>query len=408
MAETEIQPRPDILEALRRLTDAELVARVEALARREHGDTALLVAHLAELDTRDWFLRAGYSSLFTYCRDTLALSEHESYNRIEAARAARRFPVVLELLAAGAVNLTTVRLLAPHLTAENHVGVLEAARGRKRAEVEEIVARLAPFPEVPPTVRKLPPPRPAYPPPLPRGPEGQGFRTASGPAGSPPATGSPLPAVSAEACPTGGLASNDGPGAAPFAPTAQAAGDALPCPSSTPPPAGTGQATPAAPPYPTPELQRQRSADVTPLAPGRYRLQCTIGGVTLEKLRLAQDLLRHAIPSGDEAAILDRALTALLAEVARAKFAAVERPQPARGTSPGSRHVPAEVKRAVWVRDLGRCAFVGTDGRRCNERAFVEFHHVRPYAAGGEATVENIQLRCRRHNGYEARTFFAR
>jgi hypothetical protein len=408
MAETEIQVKPDILEALRRLPDAELVARVEALARREHDDTALLVAHLAELDTRDWFLRAGYSSLFTYCRDTLALSEHESYNRIEVARAARRYPVVLELLASGAVNLTTVRLLAPHLTPENHASVLEAARGKKRAEVEEIVARLAPFPEVPPTIRKLPPPRPAYPPPLPRGPEGQGVRTASGPAGSPPPTGSPVPAVSAAACPTGGLASNDGPAAPPSAPAAQAAGDAPPCPSSTALPAGTYQATPVAPAYPTLEFPRQRSADVTPLAPDRYRLQCTIGGATLEKLRLAQDLLRHAIPSGDEAAILDRALTALLVEVARAKFAAVENPQPARGTAPGSRHVPAEVKRAVWVRDLGRCAFVGTDGRRCNERAFVEFHHVRPYAAGGEATVENIQLRCRRHNGYEARTFFDR
>jgi hypothetical protein len=145
---------------------------------------------------------------------------------------------------------------------------------------------------------------------------------------------------------------------------------------------------------------------VTALAPDRYRLQCTIGGATLEKLRLAQDLLRHAIPSGDEAAILDRAFTALLVELARTRFAAVDNPQPPRGTAPGSRHVPADVKRAVWVRDLGRCGFVGTDGRRCNERAFVEFHHVRPYAAGGEATVDNIELRCRRHNGYEARTFF--
>jgi hypothetical protein len=69
---------------------------------------------------------------------------------------------------------------------------------------------------------------------------------------------------------------------------------------------------------------------------------------------------------------------------------------------------PAEVKRAVWVRDLGRCAFVGTDGRRCNERVFVEFYYVRPYAVGGEAMVENIQLWCRRHNGYEARAFFDR
>jgi predicted restriction endonuclease len=60
----------------------------------------------------------------------------------------------------------------------------------------------------------------------------------------------------------------------------------------------------------------------------------------------------------------------------------------------------------VFLRDLGRCAFVGTQGRRCGERAFVEFHHRRPYAAGGEATVDNIELRCRRHNGLEARLYF--
>jgi len=187
-------------------------------------------------------------------------------------------------------------------------------------------------------------------------------------------------------------------------PATEAAGRSEGLPSPHPPQGVQGASPPPA--YPPPEFRRLRPADVTPIAPDRYRLQCTIGGATLEKLRLAQDMLRHAIPSGDESAILDRAFTALLVEIARARFAAVENPRPARGTAPGSRGVPAEVKRAVWVRDLGRCAFVGTDGRRCSERAFVEFHHVRPYAAGGEATVGNIQLRCRRHNGYEARTFF--
>jgi hypothetical protein len=72
------------------------------------------------------------------------------------------------------------------------------------------------------------------------------------------------------------------------------------------------------------------------------------------------------------------------------------------------RHIPAAVKRAVWVRDLGRCAFVGADGHRCGGRAFVEFHHVRPYALGGRPTVDNIELRCRRHDGFEARLYFAR
>jgi hypothetical protein len=64
------------------------------------------------------------------------------------------------------------------------------------------------------------------------------------------------------------------------------------------------------------------------------------------------------------------------------------------------------VKRTVFLRDLGRCAFRAKDGRRCNERAFLEFHHVRPYAEGGEATVANIEIRCRRHNSYESRAHF--
>jgi hypothetical protein len=148
---------------------------------------------------------------------------------------------------------------------------------------------------------------------------------------------------------------------------------------------------------------------VTPLSVDRYKLQVTIDGATLGMLRRAKDLLRHAIPSGDEAAILGRALTALLADLARRKHGHTTRPKPARSPAPtalGSRHLPAAVRRGVWQRDLGRCAFVGSSGRRCPERAFLEFHHVRPYGVGGAGTVENIQLRCRRHNAYEAKVFY--
>ena len=48
----------------------------------------------------------------------------------------------------------------------------------------------------------------------------------------------------------------------------------------------------------------------------------------------------------------------------------------------------------------------GPDGRRCTERAFLEFHHRQPYAKGGEASFDNISLRCRRHNQYEAEVVF--
>ena len=80
----------------------------------------------------------------------------------------------------------------------------------------------------------------------------------------------------------------------------------------------------------------------------------------------------------------------------------------ARGKTKGSRHIPAEVKRKVWLRDLGRCAFVAATGGRCGERAFLEFHHDEPHALGGEATLANLQLRCRSHNAYEARLLFGR
>jgi hypothetical protein len=63
------------------------------------------------------------------------------------------------------------------------------------------------------------------------------------------------------------------------------------------------------------------------------------------------------------------------------------------------------VKRQVWKRDEGRCAYIGREGR-CTERGFLEYHHVQPYAAGGAATTANIELRCRAHNGYEASLFF--
>jgi hypothetical protein len=66
------------------------------------------------------------------------------------------------------------------------------------------------------------------------------------------------------------------------------------------------------------------------------------------------------------------------------------------------------VRREVTARDAGRCRFVSPDGHRCEETRFLEFHHLVPYARGGRATVENIQLRCRAHNGYEVDLFFGR
>src|SRR6266550_5523385 len=106
----------DILSTAAALSDHDLLAQLRALAGREREASVEIVAHLAALDARpSVYLERGYGSLHAYCTQALRLSEDAACNRIEAARACRRFPVILELLASGQVTLTAVRLLGRHL-----------------------------------------------------------------------------------------------------------------------------------------------------------------------------------------------------------------------------------------------------------------------------------------------------
>jgi hypothetical protein len=136
------------------ISDQQLLTDLRTAAASERQATAHLIALLAEMDVRKLYLGEGYSSLFTYCTQSLQLSEHAAYGRIEAARTARRFPIVLELLMEGAITLTAVCLLANHLTAENYVAVLQAARYKTKREVEQQVATVSRKPEAPSRIRR--------------------------------------------------------------------------------------------------------------------------------------------------------------------------------------------------------------------------------------------------------------
>jgi len=364
------------------LSNADLFARLEALAESGRASTAELVAHLVELEARRAYLVEGYGSLFAYCTGALRLSEHVAYNCLEATRTARKLPAVLDRLSSGDLNLNTLRILGPYLTPENHEAVLDEAAGRGKRHAEVIAARLAPMPDVPAFLRKLP---------------ARTWMPATAPA--PVACGTPTdppaarPALSPRATP-------EEPAAAVTSP----ASPGLPAlPPQAPPAIGAPQASW---PPPSPLPPRSGHPVVAPLTPDRFRVQFTMGKETHEKLRFAQDMLRREIPDGDPAAIFDRALTLLLEEVARTKMAATASPGPDRITAPGSRHIPAAVKRAVWFRDRGQCAFVSAQGRRCEQRSYLELHHIHPFALGGEATVGNIALRCQRHNALESELVF--
>jgi 5-methylcytosine-specific restriction endonuclease McrA len=95
----------------------------------------------------------------------------------------------------------------------------------------------------------------------------------------------------------------------------------------------------------------------------------------------------------------------LVDDLSKKKLAAMNRPRNGQAHAPSAQRIPSAVKREVWKRDGGQCGFVGTSGRCC-ETGFREFHHVVPFAAGGSTTVENIALRCRAHNRYEAGQYY--
>ncbi len=376
-----------ILDCAAALSDGDLLARVETLAGTERETAAELVAHLAALELRpNAFAARGYGSLFDYCTQALRLSEDAACTRIRAARTCRSFPVVLDLLSSGAVSLTTIRLLQPHLTPENHQAVLARAANKRRDEIQALVAELAPQPDVLASVRKLPDPqrpRPSVPEPT------LIF--------APEASSVPSSATSTMSC-------NDR--------SAPAGPDMSTRPLTAP-------------------LDRPRPI-VRASAPQRYRVQFTIGQETHDKLRRLQALVRRENPSGDVAMIFEQAVELMLEKVERAKIGAKtrrSRTQSAgtarhayekrirfrtddpgeggeKGSRPPSRHIPNAVKRAVWHRDGAQCAFVSEGGRRCTERAFLELHHVQPYALGGPPSLGNIALRCRRHNSYEAAVVF--
>lgn len=348
------------------LTNEALTATLGRLAAGEREATAALIAHLAEFDARRLYEPAGFSSMFKYCRTVLKLSEDAAYNRIEAARAARRCPAVLNLVASGALSVTTARMLARHLTAENQWELLAAAAGKGKDEVEELLADRMPRPDVTPSVRRVPDER--------------------------------------------ALRHHEPLGSITTPPIPEAAGPALiPAPSPVAPSEGPVSFPALQPGSPS---NASGAGAVRPLGAARYEMRFTATAEMREKLRRAQELLGHAVPNGDLSHVFERALDALIGVLERKKLAAASRPRPvAQGVAKVapvalSRHIPAVVKRAVVARDQGRCAFVSEDGRRCDERRRLEFHHVVPFAVNGRATVANIRLRCRAHNGHEVDRFF--
>ena len=146
-------------------------------------------------------------------------------------------------------------------------------------------------------------------------------------------------------------------------------------------------------------------ARVQAISSARYKVTFTASAELRDKLDRLRELTRASHHGGDLAAIIEEAITEKLERVEARRLGKVKsrsKDLSATDTSAGSRHIPAAVKRAVSERDADRCTFVNATGRRCHERAGLEFHHDKPFALGGDRSPSNIRLLCRAHNAFFA------
>ncbi|MBL0274971.1 MAG: HNH endonuclease [Anaeromyxobacter sp.] len=235
-------------------------------------------------------------------------------------------------------------------------------------------------------------------------------------------------------------------------------------PASPPPPAPA--AALVAPP-PAAALERPDQAarasqpdEVEPLTAELRRLHVTVSRRFLSKLDAAHDGLSHALPSATTEQVLEAALDLLLErqasrrglvkrpsrpsptgarEAAQPVSAAVSTgaPGPGAGSAsevpgaasrapgnertatpaatqastpastpaapPASRHIPAAVRREVWLRDGQRCQHPLDAGGTCGSTLRLELDHLVPLALGGPSTADNLQVTCAAHNRAAAR-----
>ena len=341
------------------LTNAELIASLKSLVGDERSVVVAVLKHLSEFDDRRLAAKTGFPSLFDYCVRELRYAQGEAFRRIRAARAAEKFKVLYRLLERGALTLTAVALLEPHLKWDNHRRLIRAAKGLSTREVEAFVASLCPVPAAPP--------------------ERIRFIAVGPPVLTPPAADLFTALERAPSAPT-----------------------------ETPAPSASAE-TPAPPPTNSP-----------PPPSRRVEFSFTGDEALFRDVERVKELSRHKWPAGRLEDVFAGAIKTLLARIDPDKRE--RRKERVRRLAAGvrgrGRRIAQAVKDEVWRRDGGRCSYPAPVADEepaanpaagmavCGSRASLEFDHVRPWALGGSNEAWNIRLLCRTHNDLEARRVF--
>jgi hypothetical protein len=453
-------PTPRI--TLKHRSNQELVAGARSLVGRGQSITAHLVLHLAEIYARKLHVVEGYSYLGDYCMAVLGMSEDEAKRRAHVAMLAATYPIIVDMLLEGSIHLTTVRIIGKCLTPKNHRQVLHAARGKSNRELEHLAAVLDPKPDVPTVLRKLPEPRPESALPAERTMFGEGkgdvqvALSKDGVLGGQAGTMAAATGLGKEAIlgshPNGDHLERIANGEQTVPSGLEVRLDGVRV--QVVPQSRRCRLSPlSAERYDLhltinkdthdalrelQDLLRHQvpNGDLVTIVqdsilerrdrvkrekfghgkrPRKVREQeswleeeKTAAGVNAGAGNAASRMAGVRMTEVMTAEMQTKEVEAPEVQVPELQVPDMKAPAPSAPVrlQPNSRHIPVAVKREVWERDKGQCAFVSRNGRRCSEKGRLEFHHVHAYALGGPATVENIALRCRTHNAYEGVALF--
>lgn len=333
------------MNALKNLSNQELVNQLKKLVSQEQDLTLKILPHLVEVERREIYLEKAYSTMTSYCVNELGYGESSASRRVRAARVIRDIPEVYDLLRSKKITLSAVVQVYSVLTPGNKDQLLPRIIGRSRSAIEQILADYrAPrhlMDQVRPTmVRKIVPVESA---PSRTRPDGAG--TAREP-------------VLGEM-------------------TRHSDGSKNPADETS-----------------TPEL--------TVVMEKMFEIRFAGDGELMELIRFMRSFLSHRYPKG--AGFLEMFKYALQYVKEREDMATKKVADRKRPAGAHTRHIPQSVKQKVWNRDGGRCTFVGSNGKRCESEYNLQYdHYPVPYARGGKSTVDNLRLLCAKHNRHTAK-----
>ena len=335
--------------SLGQLSNAELLSNLEALSTTENNTTLDILLHLSEVEHRKLFLAHGFSSLFAYCIGKLRYSEPAANRRISCARAVALCPELAGLLRSREISLSTLSLAAGLLRSENQEEIISGIKGKSRREVEEFVSSYRPQKEARESIKPL------------------GLFSSIKPEPKPS-----MPLFEPKEKPQAGILTSPG------------------------------------------ECAPLSAEMKEPITEQRYELRFCVNRKVMHKLEQAKVLLSGKYRAGVKLEqVLDEALEHFLnkrsplrrikrREQRLTKKVKVASLKPVTENTKPSRHIPQELKDKVYQRDQGQCTFVSPEGKRCEEKHCLQYHHILPFALGGKHHLENLALRCACHNHYQA------